>query len=120
MKIQKALEKADALRPNAIDAETKIRWLIEFDEELALELTGTGRTWTVPENLEEYDDELFMPFPHDNIYPLHLMAMIDNANEETTLYANDSTVSNEMTWEARRWWWRTHEPYKHVEIRGIV
>lgn len=120
MKVKEAIAKADALRPNAIEEDMKIRWLMEFDETLSVELTGSGKTWSLPEALEDMkEEELFMPFPKDGIYPLHLMAMIDDANEETTLYANDMTVANEATNDARRWWWRTHEPYKHVEIKWL-
>ena len=113
MKVKEAIKRADALRPNAIDEEMKAEWLVRFDSEIA-ELMGIEAPilhW--PE-----DQELLMPFPKDEIYPLYLMARIDLANEETALYQNDMIVANQAITESKAWWYRnlgTH-PAKYVRV----
>ena len=67
----------------------------------------------VPDNawLQGGDDvELLMSHPHDGVYALYLCAMIDNANQETALYANDMTVANEAIAAAKAWWRRHNAP----------
>ena len=113
MTVKEAIRKADELRPNAITEETKAGWLYDLEGELA-EMMEVDP----PENLwPEIDAVLLMPYPHDNMYYLYLMAMIDNANEETELYANDMTVAQEAMNESRAWWWRNNYTRKADRIR---
>lgn len=105
MKISGAIERADELRPNAVADHLKAEWLFALDGELA-ELFGLDEAPDAV-NYPEADAELLMPYPKDNIYPLYLMAMIDNANEETALYANDMTVAMDAIQDAKRWVMRT-------------
>ena len=54
------------------------------------------------------DAVLLVPPPCDNVYELYLCAMIDFADQETGLYANDMAVFNAAVREARAWW-RRHD-----------
>ena len=101
------------MRPNAIDDRVKAAWAYELEGSLC----ETFMIDEAPKNT--YQDqyaELLMPYPRDEIYPLYLCAMIDNAQEETALYANDMVVANSAISEARAWWWRNHgtPPKKRV------
>lgn len=113
MTVKEAIRKADGLRPNAIPDETKAAWLLEVEGELA-EMMETD----IPDNLwPETDQELLMPYPKDGMYPLYLCAMIDIANEETALYANDMAVAQNAINEARAWWWRNNGSNKTNMIK---
>lgn len=115
MKISEAIARADELRPNAIPDRHKADWLYKLDGELCeLMYIEEAQDYQWPEE----DTELLMPYPHDDIYPLYLMAMIDNANEETALYQNDMTMFNGSYDSARKWWHRTHKraPQKRIEV----
>ena len=104
MTVKQAIRKADELRPNAIPDETKAALLFGLEGELAemMETEAPENTWP------EEDYELMMPYPHDEMYYLYLMAMIDNANEETALYQNDMAVAQQAINESRAWWWRNN------------
>lgn len=117
MKASEAIEQADALRPNTIDEDLKILWLYELEADLAetLMIEEAPRP-----NYPDEDPELLMTKGHDQIYVLYLMAMIDNGNEETDLYANDFAVFNQAYLEARQWWVRTHRPRKPTRITGVL
>lgn len=104
MKLLEAIARADMLRPNAIDNSIKADWVWELEAEIA-EVMDVD----LPENPYPNDsDELLMPTPKDNIYPLYLCAMIDLTVEDTALYANDYVVANDAITEAKKWWRRHH------------
>ena len=105
MKLKEAIRQADALRANALPDEIKAGWVYELEGKLA-DLRGAPppvRSW--PSDLP-----LIMPPPADNVYVTYLCAMIDYANEETGLYANDMTLFNAAWAEAAAWWRRKHRP----------
>ncbi len=117
MNVQEAIEKADAVRPNTVPDTLKAQWIYELEADLSEML----RIEEPPKNeYPDYDPDLIMPEGHDGIYPLYLMAMIDNANEETALYANDFAVFNRAYVEARQWWVRTHKAPKPIKITGLL
>lgn len=108
MTIKEAIERSDMMRPNAVPYTDKLRWLMEFDGHMA-EFMGLDPMPPI-EREEESDTVLTMPYPHDDIYPLYLNAMINNAQEETQLYMNDMTVANAAIKEAQGWWRRNNMP----------
>lgn len=103
MNLLKAIARANKLRPNAIDDSIKADWVFEIEMEVA-ELMGVPY---IPNSYPK-DMELLMPEPKDNIYYLYLMAMIDNAIEDTQLYVNDMVIFNEAKSDAFKWWRRHH------------
>ena len=112
MTVKESIKRADALRPNAIDEEMKAEWLVRFDGEIA-ELMGID----APKLQWPEDQELLMPYPKDEIYPLYLMARIDLANEETALYQNDMIVANQAITEAKAWWYRNYGSHEAKYVR---
>ncbi|NCB34613.1 MAG: hypothetical protein EOM58_01065 [Clostridia bacterium] len=106
MKVSEAISQANGLRDNTLSDEQKAAWLFNLDGEVS-EIVGEdapANSWP------ETDAELLMPAPHDDIYPLYLVAMIDYYNQESTLYANDMQVFNSAMNNARAWWRRHHRP----------
>ena len=105
MTIREAIQRADTLRQNALTDLQKEAWLCELDGQLA-ETMGTE----VPTEERSQETELLMPAPHDGIYALYLVSMIDFYNGETDLYENDRTIFNAALVEAKAWWRRHHRP----------
>lgn len=101
MNLKKVITTADELRPNAISDEIKAEWLFSFDGEIAelMHIDPKPNTW--PE-----DAELLMPYPHDDIYLYYLMAMIDYAQQEMTLYEIDYVMANMKLDEAKKYYAR--------------
>lgn len=104
MKYSEAIDRANELRPNAILDARKAEWLYFYDAENAEIMGQTQERLNWPDT----DPDLMMPAPYDYIYPLYLMAMIDNAQEESDLYMNDMTIANQALMEARAAWRRNH------------
>lgn len=115
MTVKEAIRKADELRPNAISEELKAGWIFEVEGELAemMEVDPPENTWP------ELDVQLLMPYPKDGMYIMYLCAMIDNANEETALYANDMVMAQAAMDEARAWWWRNNYKRKPGMIKVL-
>lgn len=105
MRLKEAIKRADALRPNTIEEERKAGWVNELEGRVA-----QTRGEPAPEDSWPGDSELTMPPPFELVYERYLSAMIDLANEDTGLYANDMAVF-ERTWQdAIAWWRRGHPP----------
>lgn len=115
MNIKKCIAMADELRPNTIPDETKAGYLYKLEAEIA-EMMGEE----VPENTWPEDREMLMPAPHDDIYHLYLCAMIDSANQETNLYANDMQMANAAIKDAKAWWRRRNDPKSRANWRTML
>lgn len=89
MRLLKAIEEANILRPNDVPDPLKAQWVMNLDGEIA-ERLGIYP----PENPFPNDADLLVWPPYDDVYVKYLCAMIDNANEEVALYANDMAVYN--------------------------
>ncbi|MBQ6552429.1 MAG: hypothetical protein IJL83_02265 [Clostridia bacterium] len=114
MKLLDAIAKANELRPNTIRDEFKAQWVRELECEVAEMIGAEMPVFDYPK-----DTELLMPAPHEYIYVYRLCAMIDQANEDTSLYANDMTVANNAFVAACAWWRRGHTPPDVKRIRGL-
>lgn len=115
MTLGEAIAKADAMRPNAIDELDKVRWVLELESEFA---ETYGARFPDEDDMHDPDYELLVRFPRDNVYPLYLCAMIDNAQEETALYQNDMTIANQAVTDVKAWYRREHRA-KPIYIRGL-
>ena len=103
MTIREAIQGADTLRPNAFSDLQKTEWLCALDGQLA-ETMGKD----APAEARSQETELLMPVPHDRVYVLYLVSMIDYYNQDTDLYENDRTIFNAALAEAKAWWRRNN------------
>ena len=69
---------------------------------------NTDQTW------EEFPAETYVGAPHDKLYYLYIIAMMDYVNEEYDKYANDYAVYNAALDEFAKWWQRQYR-YKNTE-----
>lgn len=105
MRVKEAIKRADALRPNTISEERKAGWVYELEGRLS-----ETRHAPPPARVWPADSALSMPPPYDMVYERYLCAMIDLANEDTDLYANDQAMFESTYKDAIAWWRRTHWP----------
>lgn len=113
MTARQIITKADALRPNRLSDDQKARYVFQCDTDFA-ETIGTE-----PLDPTELDTEMQMPYPHDEAYVLYLAAMIDFAQQDTDLYANDMTMANKAIADAKAWWRRNNVPRPSPNIRTM-
>jgi hypothetical protein len=112
MTVKEVICNADELRPNALEEEIKYGWVWTLDGDVANLMKREHQKNPFPQ-----DTELLMPHPYDEIYIFYLMAMIDTANRDSTLYANDSVMFNSAYGEAKAWWRRNNKPAKNGNWR---
>lgn len=105
MRIKEAIKRSDALRPNTISEDRKADWVYELEGRLS-----ETRRAPPPARIWPVDSTLAMPPPYDQVYERYLCAMIDLANEDTDLYANDMALFESTYAAAIAWWRRTHSP----------
>ena len=116
MRVNEAIDRADRLRPNAVNYFDKRLSLYRLEMEIAemMEL----------EEMPEWEDaegdyELLVPDPHSEVYPLHLLAYIDHVQEETDLYQIDMITANQALAEVKAWWRRNNKEQKDIRFRRV-
>lgn len=118
MKICEAIAEADRLKPNAVKAIDKIRWLYRLDEKIKRDIIDTheGAIDTVLEPYTEADTdrELLVLEPYADIYVHYLEAQIDYANLEYDGYGSTSAMF-EASFEDFRNDYNRHHMHKGVK-----
>lgn len=109
MTINKAIEKAAKIRPDAFDDSIKAGWISELDGKIALETMhlGSFAPYAFPEDGER---ELLAKAPYDTIYELYIIAMSDFSGGEIGNYAASAAMFNKAYEEFRKQYIRTHMP----------
>lgn len=113
MTYREVIERADGEKPNAFDEKQKMAWVATLEGRLAADVF----LWDVTEiraMKHDYpdgmDDELMVPWPHDDIYVYWLEAMIDRANGEDDRYQNSMQLYNAAYSNFVLWFVRSYEP----------
>ena len=100
MKIREAIETVDRLMPNQYENPDKIRWLSELDGIVYRDIICTHEHETEPAAFTGYDEsvdyetELLIPWPYDEIYRWYLSMKICDANGETRRESNEAAKYN--------------------------
>lgn len=109
MTVSEAINRADELRPNAVDESLKISELHKLDYEFANDMGAE-----IPEDYTEVT-ELIIPYPQNDVYVKFLCAQIDFINEETQLYQNDYIIANVAIADVKAWIRRNYMPQQKVK-----
>ena len=121
MTISEAISQADQLRPNDLDAATKLRWLSAMDGQIFTELLSAHAD--APASFDGYDAQtpqttaLLIPFPYDELYPRFLAMRIDLENGELDRYNNDAAVFNRLWQSTAAHYCRSHTPNGTARLR---
>lgn len=111
MTANEAIALTDALKPNDIEQQTKIKWLKQLDGTIKAEIIDTheggGQTMD-----SEYTGTtvLLVPAPYDSVYDKWLSAQIDYTNAEYTKYNNSAAAFNAAYSNYAAHYHRTHMP----------
>ena len=109
MTINKAIEKASRLHPDALDDDVKAGWISELDGKIALETMHKSdfKPYAFPNDAEA---ELLVRAPYDTIYELYIIAMSDFTGGEIGSYAASAAMFNKAYEEFRKQYIRTNMP----------
>lgn len=111
MKVGKAIEFVDAIKPNAFTEAQKTKWLSDCEgmvqTQVLLFAPAEVIFYAWPEDKEI---EMLVQPPHDKLYLSYLCALIDFANGEYDRYQNSMQVFNAEFSEFVRWFARTYRP----------
>lgn len=120
MTVQEAITYANAVKPNAFDNDTKVRWLNEVE--------GMVQTQVLLMNVEDIitysyeqnaDTTMLVRPPHDKLYPAYLEARIDFGNGEYEKYQNTYQMFNSFFDEFMRWYATVYNPAEAYE-EGLI
>ena len=89
--INKVIEKAARIRPDAFDDAVKASWISELDGKIMRE-TMHGEQSVSYKFPNQADDELLVKAPYDNIYELYIVAMSDFYSGDFASYSASSAM----------------------------
>lgn len=117
MTAKEAINKTDALRPNALTFDQKLGWISDIDALAFREVVLTheheeGMTF---KRYETGDEELIIQPPDADVYHHYLCMQISLSSRELDNYNNDRALFNNayMTWQDA--YNREHMPLCHVK-----
>ena len=120
MTLQEALDIADAMKPNMMDRQLKIKYLTEIEQlrwaEILMRHEHTEEQETKPVYTEETDPgtELIVPDPYSMVYTYWLMSKIDIQNQEDQRYNIDRAHFENEYDTMSDWWTRTYMPIQNT------
>lgn len=116
MTILEAIQLADRREPNDYSAETKLRWLSNFDAEIRRDVIDT-HVGAPREPFCGYDcttdiagTELLVAAPYDEIYPALLSLRMSVMNKEGTNSQMAGEYFSQCYYSFTDWYNRTHLP----------
>ena len=119
MTVREAIAMARKLKPcdqGVFDDAMLVQFVNEIEGKTQTEVLQIARADCVRyDAAADLDAELLIGPPHDKLYYLYVMAMIDFANAEYDKYNNTDTQCDEAVSEWARWFIRTHGRGRLVE-----
>ena len=119
MTIIQAISTTDEMKPNAMSATLKYKYLTEIEQ--LVHHVHHPEQETKPVYTEDTDDdtELLVPDPYSMLYVYWLMSKIDIQTQEDGRY-NIDRAHFENAWETMSdWWTRNHRPIQKVREFSI-
>ena len=116
MTLQEALDYTDAMKPNMMDRQLKVKYLTEIEQliwgEIVMRHVHTEEQETKPVYTEETEPgtELIVPDPYSMVYVYWLMSKIDIQNQEDARYNIDRAHFENEYDTMSDWWTREHMP----------
>ena len=122
MTIRQALDQLDKQQPNDYTEQEKLVWLSQLDGQAVCEvfLTHTDPPCSVPpcyEAQDNLDQNLLIPPPYDQIYPVYLGMQIDRCNGELSRYDSAAQLFNNLYLTFQAWWNRNHTPLGQTGLK---
>ena len=103
MTANEAIDRTDALKPNAVTRDQKLAWLNQLDRLAFNEviLTHAHEEGITFKPYTKGTEELLMAAPYDEVYHHYLSMQIDLASREIGMYNNNKTLFNSayLTWQ---------------------
>lgn len=120
MTIQAMIDRVDTLKPNMYPYHQKVAWLSDLDGKVWQEIVQehewmpTGISYAGYDQETEPDVELLVPDAYADVYEHYLMAMMDNANRETSEYMKHMMMFNASWQTLIDYWNRKYMPKQVV------
>ena len=112
MTLKQVIEFVDDTKPNAFTNEQKTVWINELEGRIQAQvfLWDVATLCVQYTYSEDFDPELLVGPPYDDIYREWLKAKIDEANGEYDKYQNSMAMFNAAWDEFKVWFIRTYHP----------
>ncbi len=114
MTLYEALDRVDALKPNAFSKAEKIAWISQLEGRVKTEILdaheGAERPFRGYTDETDGNTRLFAEGPFAELYVYYVSAMIDHYDRETAAYNNSMKLFNALYAEYLAFYNRRHRP----------
>ena len=110
--INEVIERANRVRPDAIDDATKAAWLLDLNEQLY-------RETVLRHEITDGDMPLLVGAPWDGLYDLYLFSQADFINRESANYNNSVQAYNAALDEWQKQYHRQHMPSGTNALKNV-
>lgn len=114
---------ADSYRPNSLEDQLKLWWLVTLDGKLAVELMHMNieevRAMMDCEFPEGLEHEPLVGFPHEELYLHYLEAKINYAEGEYNDYQNAMESFNASYRDFAKWFLNQYDPVQGVPGKKV-
>lgn len=107
MTASEAIELACVLRPNELDKAALERFLMELEDNLAVEVRGEAPTRANAHPHSTSSQQLSVPSPFDRLYWAYLLSLIDLSGGDNAAYAITRALFDGARDAYARWYQRT-------------
>ena len=120
MTLQEALDIVDAMKPNMMKRDLKVKYLTEIEQLIWAEILMKHAHTQEQEEKPVYNDEtdpgteLIVPDPYSMVYTYWLMSKIDIQNQEDARYNIDRAHFENAYDTMSDWWTREHMPIQNT------
>ena len=120
MTLQEALDIVDAMKPNMMKRDLKVKYLTEIEQLIWAEILMKHAHTQEQEEKPVYNDEtdpgteLIVPDPYSMVYTYWLMSKIDIQNQEDARYNIDRAHFENAYDTMSDWWTREHMPNQNT------
>lgn len=119
MTMNKVIEELDALKPNVVPDETKMKWIANLDGLISVQVHMDTEpiSYTLP---DDADNELLVGAPYDDIYVLYCSAMVDFYNREYNNYNFSVLLFNERLDAYKAYYIQRHPTCRAMNFRNVM
>ncbi len=111
MTAEKIITLIDSIRPNTVDAETKLSWISNLEKKISEHMTRYGEADITSAPITP-ESEIILGDEYAYMYAYYGAAMLDLGNQDISMYNNSSAYFNDMFENWQKKWRREHLPIK--------
>lgn len=117
MNAKSVISAADSIRPNLVESYVKYRWLSMAEKQIESMMCMYGEREPQTGGVLTAESQMLLGSEYTDMYAYYVVAMIDLANQNITMYNNSVAMFETLYDSWRKKWRRENQPKKNTHIK---